>query len=269
MGYAVIMFLILLLMSVSIALSANYGISKDSQKAPLLAENAYADREAGKAQTDFVVEFTKVNGTMYYSSVVTNSPQTIHLHLTIRNNGSVVLTPLKYSILLNNTWVWINSAYDNSTYPLTNSTTHSLDLTQKPLNLTIASENGVKITVPSPPIFTKLSSSPNKTDNCWRNLDVEWKTPAVSQWAIDHYALYYTWADNIDKNDIDIAFTIGANNSAFIGNAFRKVGGNCGDNNASNSVYVWITAFDTHGNQGVPSGTCFSGMGGSTGENCP
>jgi archaellum component FlaF (FlaF/FlaG flagellin family) len=269
MGYAVIIFVILLLTALTIALTTNYGVSKDSQEAPLFAENAYADREAGKMQTDFVVEALKVNGTMYYSSVVTNSPQTIHLHLTIRNNGSFVLTPLKYSILLNKTWVPINSASDNSTYPLMNSTTHSLDLTQKPLNLTITSENGVKITVPSPPRFTSLSASPNTSDNCWRDLTVSWNVPSVSQWPIDHYALYYTWADNINKNDTDVAFTTGSTNSAFIGNAFRKVGANCGANNASNSLYVWMTAFDTHGNEGVPTGTCSVGMGGSSGENCP
>ncbi len=271
MGYAVIMFVIMLLLAVSIALSSNYGISKDSQEAPLLAENAYAERGAGKAQTDFVVEALKVNGTMYYSSVVTNSPQTIHLHLTIKNNGSIVLSPLKYSILLNKTWVWINSTSDNSTPPLTNSTIHSLNLTQKPLNLTLSVENGVKITIPSPPRFTSLSASPNTSDNCWRDLTLAWNKPVVSQWPIDHYALYYTWSDNIDKNDVDVAFTTGASSTAFIGSAFKKVGGNCGSNNATNSLYVWMTAFDTHGNEGVPSGTCYlSGMGGgSIGENCP
>lgn len=290
MGFAIIMFVVLLLLSVVAINVANYGVDKDSRIAPLKAENAYVEGEAGRVerergllqeemgmlrgeegggQTDFVVEELKVNGTMFYSSVVTTNPQEIHLHLTIKNNGSIVLNPLKYSILLNKEWVWINSASDNSTYPLMNSTTHSLNLTQKPINLTLASENGVKISVPSPPIFTILDASPNTTDNCWRNLNVSWNKPALSQWPINKYALYYTWADNIDKNDAEVAFSVGSANSIFIGNAFRKVGGNCGSTNISNSVYVWMTAFDTHGNQGVPSGTCLVGMGSSSGENCP
>ena len=48
MGYAVIMFFIMLLMALAISLSANYGISKDSEEATLLAQNAYAEREGGK-----------------------------------------------------------------------------------------------------------------------------------------------------------------------------------------------------------------------------
>ncbi|MCZ7372589.1 MAG: hypothetical protein O8C60_02845 [Candidatus Methanoperedens sp.] len=268
MGYAVIMFVILLLMSVSIALSANYGISKDSQKAPLLAENAYAEREGGKMQTDVVVEATKVNGTMYYSSVTTGGSQKINLHLTIKNNGSIVLTPLWYSILLNKTWVWINSTSDNSTYPLTNSTTTSLNLTQKPLNLTLSTENGIKITIPSPPVFTLLKATPNNTDNCWRDLELDWNPPVVNKWPIDHYVVYYTFDDNIDKNNVSIALTLSAETTAFIGSAYRKVGSNCGENNVSNQVYVWMTAVDTHGNEGVPSGTCLL-PGNANGENCP
>lgn len=268
MGYAVIMFVILLLMAVSIALSANYGISKDSQEAPLLAENAYAEHEGGKKQTDVVVEATKVNGTMYYSSVTTDGSQKINLHLTIKNNGSIVLSPLSYSILLNKTWVWINYTSDNSTYPLTNSTTASLNLIQKPLNLTLSTENGIKITIPSPPVFTLLKATPNTTDNCWRDLELNWIPPAVNKWPIDHYVVYYTFDDNIDKNNVSIALTLGTETNAFIGSAYRKVGSNCGVNPIDNHVYVWMSAIDKHGNEGVPSGTCLL-PGNSNGENCP
>ena len=268
MGYAVIMFVMLLLMALAISLSANYGMSKDSQEAPILAQNAYADREGGKGQTDVVVEATKVNGTMYYSSVTTGGSQKINLYLTVKNNGSIVLSPLKYSILLDKTWVWINSTSENSTYPLLNSTTTSLNLTQKPLNLTLSTENGIKITVPSPPVFTTLKSTPNTTDNCWRDLELDWIPPAVNKWPIDHYVVYYTFDDNIDKNNVSIALTLGTETTTFIGSAYRKVGSNCGDNNVSNQVYVWMTAVDKHGNEGVPSGTCLL-PGNANGENCP
>ncbi len=268
MGYAVIMFAILLLTALAITLSANYGVSKDSEVAPLLAENAYADREGGKMQTDAVVETTKVNGTMYYSSVSTDGSQKINLHLTIKNNGSTVLTPLMYSILLDKTWVWINYTSDNSTYPLTNSTTTSLNLAQKPLNLTLSTENGIKITVPSPPVFTLLRSTPNTTDNCWRDLEINWNPPVVNNWPIDHYVVYYTFNDTINKNNVSIALTLAAETTAFIGSAYRKVGSNCGENNVSNQVYVWMTAVDKHGNEGVPTGTCLL-PGSGNGENCP
>ena len=219
-------------------------------------------------QTDIVVETTKVNGTMYYSSVSTDGSQKINLHLTIKNNGSTVLTPLMYSILLDKTWVWINYASDNSTYPLTNSTTASLNLTQKPLNLTLSTENGVKITVPSPPVFTLLRSTPNTTDNCWRDLEINWNPPVVHNWPIDHYVVYYTFNDTIDKNNVSIALTLAAETTAFIGSAYRKVGANCGENDVNNQVYVWMTAVDKHGNEGVPSGTCLL-PGSANGENCP
>lgn len=268
MGYAVIMFVILLLMAVTIALTTNYGMSKDGQEAHLLAENAYAEHEAGKMQTDVVVEATKVNGTMYYSSVTTDGSQKINLHLTIKNNGSIVLSPLSYSILLNKTWVWINYTSDNSTYPLTNSTTASLNLIQKPLNLTLSTENGIKITIPSPPVFTLLKATPNTTDNCWRDLELNWIPPAVNKWPIDHYVVYYTFDDNIVKNNVSIALTLGTETNAFIGSAYRKVGSNCGVNPIDNHVYVWMSAIDKHGNEGVPSGTCLL-PGNSNGENCP
>lgn len=289
MGFAIIMFVVLLLLSVVAINVANYPVDKDGRIAPLKAENAYVERASGRVerergmlqeqvgisqgeegggQTDMVVEATKVNGTMYYSSVTTDGSQKINLHLTIKNNGSIVLKPLSYSILFNKTWVGIDYSSENYTYPLKNSTTSSLNLAEKPLNLTLTAENGVKITIPSPPVFTLLKSTPNNTDNCWRDLELNWKPPAVNKWPIDHYVVYYTFDDNLDKNNVSIALTLGTETTAFLGSAYRKVGSNCGENNVTNSVYVWMSAIDKHGNEGVPSGTCLL-PGNSNGENCP
>jgi len=274
MGYAMIMFFIMLLMALAISLSANYGISKDSEEAPLLAQNAYADREGGKGQTDFVVEMAKVNGTMRYTSVdggTASDP--LNLYLRIKNNGSTILSPLKYSILLNGTWVPISSTSDNSTYPLNNSTVVSLNLTQRPLSLMVSSENGIKIIVPSPPKFFKIdaivnTSDPSSGSNCYIDLAINW-TKSIGNWPIDRYAVYYTFTDNIDKNDVNMAFTVGADTDVYLGNAYYKEGGKCDNNSASSQVYVWMTAYDTHGNEGVPSNTCLMTVGNPSGEYCP
>src|SRR3990170_1971636 len=161
MGYAFIMFVVLLLMSVVVIRVANYGIEKDSQIAPLKAENAYAEREGGKMQTDMVVLATKVNGTKKYTSASGLASDPLNLFLTVKNNGSISLNPLKYSILLNSTWVWINSTSDNSTPPMNYSNTSSWNLTEKPLRMTLAAENGVKVIVPTAPRLLYINPDPS------------------------------------------------------------------------------------------------------------
>ena len=272
MGYAVIMFVIMLLLAVSIALSSNYGISKDSQEAPLLAENVYAEREGGKMQTDLVVEMTKVNGTMLYTSAdggTASDP--LNLYLRIKNNGSIILSPLKYSILLNRTWVRINSSSDSSTPPLENSTTASLNLTQRPLSLLVSAENGVKVMVPTAPRINFVNVEVSKSDSCYYNLTLAW-IPSNGSWPLTHYALYYTYSDNIHKNDnVSVALTIGPDTSMLVENAFRKPGGgqSCSNASGESQLYLWLTAYDSHGNEGVPSNTCKTlGAGGAVGERC-
>ena len=273
MGYAVIMFFIMLLMALAISLSANYGMSKDSEEAPLLAQNAYAEREGGKGQTDMIVEATKVNGTMYYTDTdTTNGSETINLYLTVKNNGSININPLKYSIILNGTWVWINSASDNTTYPLEKTNTSSLVLTQKPRNLTLTAENGVKIIIPSAPKITGIDIKPNTTGttNCYYDLNLSWESSVGKMWPITHYTVYYTFADVTTKNDnVSIALTLGPTNNFFIGEAIRRTSqGQCSEVVGESQVYVWITASDTHGNEGVPSNTCYASGGSVRGEWC-
>ncbi len=259
-------------MAVAITLSANYGVSKDSEVEPLLAENAYAEREGGKMQTDFVVNSTKVNGTMYYTDTDTNGNETINLYLTVRNNGSINLDSLKYSILLNGTWVQIDSASTTTTYPMESTNTSSLVLTQKPLNLTLAAENGVKIIIPSAPKITGIDIKPNTTGttNCYYDLNLSWIPSVGKMWPITHYTVYYTTGGVVDKNNnVSIALTLGPTTNFFMGEAIRRTSqGQCSEAPGESQVYVWITASDTHGNEGVPSNTCFATGGNVEGEGC-
>lgn len=275
MGYAVIMFVIMLLLAVSIALSANYGSSKDSQEAPLLAENAYAERALAHAQTDIVVSATKVNGTMAYTAYdLAKSPYTVNLHLTIKNNGSNILYPYRYSIVFNNTWAWINYSSDNSTPPMASSNISSISLDQKAHSLLVSSETGVKIIVPSAPKLIFIDSSIGS--KCYYNISMAWESskpgwnPYTGEvWPIKYYAVYYTDnADIFDKNNATVGFTW--NTSHFMGNVFQKPGGgkDCTNATGESQVYIWVSALDTHGNEGVPSNTC-QAQGASNVTNCP
>ena len=277
MGYALIMFAVLLLMSVVVITVSSYGIAKDSQVAPLKAEDVYAEREAGKAQTDFAVVATKINGTAIYTYPdAAGLPITLNLHLTIKNNGSIVLDPRKYSILLNRSWVWINSTSNNVSTPLENSSTYSKDLIATPaskpmksLSLIVTSENGIKIITPTAPIINESSYSldVSKTDNCYYNLTLSWSPSFAEIWPLSHYTIYFTddATDIIDKNYARIGLTTGPNTNFVAENAFRKPGGgNCAGGPGNSSVYVWVSATDIHGNQGPPSNTCVTTPGGGT-----
>ncbi len=265
MGYAVIMFVILVLMAVSIALSANYGVSKDSQEAPQVAENAYAEREGGKVQTDFVVEATKINGTAIYTSVE-SSPNLLNLHLIIRNNGSIILDPRKYSVILNRTWVPISSTSNNATLPLSNSSTSSLNLQVTPsvapmgaLSLLVTAENGVKIITPASPVIYYLDVLKNDSDpTCYRDANISWSPSYGEIWPIDRYTVYYTDDPNevISKNNYEISFTTSSETNKYIGKAFKAPAQSCAGDPGNSSIYVWVSATDIHGNQGPPSNTC-------------
>jgi len=91
----------------------------------------------------------------------------------------------------------------------------------------VSSENGIKIIVPSPPKFFKIdaivnTSDPSSGSNCYIDLaiigQINWN------WPIDRYAVYYTFTDNIDKNDVNMAFTVGADTDVYLGNAYYRRG---------------------------------------------
>lgn len=271
MGYAMIMFFIMILMALSISLSSNYGVSKDSEEAPLLAQNAYADREGGKGQTDIVVVATKINGTATYTSTDDSLPNLLNLHLNIKNNGSSVLTPPEYSIILNRSWVWINSTSSNLSPPLTTSNVTSSNLTVTPKNapmnsisLLVSAGNGVRVITPTSPIINYLSITGNKTgadQNCWKDANISWLPSYGEMWPIENYSVYYTDDPNeqVTKNNYNISFTAGSDMNMYIGRAFRSTaqGQACSNLTEGNSTFfIWITATDAHGNEGPPSNTC-------------
>ncbi len=109
-GYTVAMFAILLITAAVIITAANYGIAKDSQIAPLKAENMYAERETGKAQTGLTINntclipdssynrYTKAQGTETYSGPYS-------LYLSVRNNGSTILNPNIATLLYNTSYI--------------------------------------------------------------------------------------------------------------------------------------------------------------------
>jgi archaellum component FlaF (FlaF/FlaG flagellin family) len=267
MGYSFMIFGILLIITVVTFTAVSYGIAKDGLIAPFKAKSIYAEREAGKLQTDFVVVATKVNGTMKYTYPDGTGPEELNLYLTVKNNGSVILYPMKYSVILNRTWVWINSSSDEATSPMATSEISSLNLNQKPLSLLLASEYGVKIIVPTAPRITQMDLSVNTSNTCYYNLDIAWDPSYGEVWPITHYAVYYTNSSDMpQKNEALVGLTTGPDTTYFIGNAFRKPGGGnkCEGESGESRLYVWITAFDTHGNEGVPSNTCGRSVGGGT-----
>lgn len=110
MGYAIVMFGVLLVMSLVVVTAYNYGIAKESQIAPLKAVNIYAERETGKVQTGLTIYSTCLSGTSRYvdarGTVSDTGPHM--LYLIVRNNGSIVLNP-------NNATVLYNASYINFT----------------------------------------------------------------------------------------------------------------------------------------------------------
>lgn len=110
MGYTVAMFAILLLTSAVIITAANYGIAKDSQVTPLQAENIYAGRETGKAQTGLTIVTAclgpEESSKRYLSGQGSSSISGPHtLSLFVRNNGSTILKPSISTVLYNTSYV--------------------------------------------------------------------------------------------------------------------------------------------------------------------
>lgn len=261
MGYAIIMFGAIMIMSVVMVTVVTYGIAKDSQVAPLKAENVYAERELGKAQTDLVINATKINGTALYTypdPYAPNLPNLINLYLTIKNNGSIVLNPREYSIILNRSWVWMNSTSNNITPPLMKSTTSSLNLSvtpsSKPMNilsLLITAGNGVKIITPTSPLLDENHLDVTANGSWW-DVNISWEPSYGEMWPIDYYTVYWmnssVMGDIVNKDNYNIAFITYNTTNYFIGQAFPKGG--------IPFFYIWVTAHDTHGNEGPPSNTC-------------
>ncbi len=109
MGYAIVMFGVLLVMSLVVVTAYNYGIAKDSEVAPLKAENIYAEKETGKAQTAITINntcLTDERNDKYLSPQGGSYPSGPHtLKLMVKNNGSKTLNPTKATVLYNTSYI--------------------------------------------------------------------------------------------------------------------------------------------------------------------
>jgi len=256
MGYAVIMFVILLLMAVTIALSANYGISKDSQEAPLLAENAYADRETEKAQSRLSIVNTCLQGDGGYTGK--GGAVNYILWLNVFNNGSTVLNP-------NNSTIFYNLSY--RVYTVTNNIGSSVpfgdvlmplitSIVRVPniyigapdanyqLRLMITASNGIKTIAP-----TAVNNFTGRSDKDNTTYSFTW-SPSVDDTDIDYYILYAfkNQPINCPQKDYYTNFSIisGKLTASEMNESVACVG-------SCPQTYFNIVAVDTEGNMGLQS----------------
>ncbi len=250
MGYAVIMFVIMLLMAVSIALSTNYGISKDSLEAPLKAENAYAEREEEMLQTGTTIVNTCLEGSSKYNG---HSVGFIHtLNLTVRNIGSTVLNPYNSTIFYNLSYfpfivetgkVW--TPLENSTLKINNIYIGSSD-SNYPLRLMLATSNGITTISPTTPTNFSGSSDAGNT-----SYSFNWNS-STDDMGMAYYLLYSMKSKPAicPPSDINsISSILGNKTSSSLGYSVA-----CPDPPCPNT-YFFITAVDTEGNMGVRSVT--------------
>jgi len=271
MGYAVIMFVILLLMAVSIALSANYGISKDSQEAPLLAENAYAEREGGKMQTGLTIINTCLSNPGRYLAGQGGATYGPHdLYLTIRNNGSIVLNSTKATILYNKSYVKFMVTSEIVWAPLKNTSLKVSNLYIIPgngsitdpgqeLTLLVAAENGIVAIAPTSPInFT------GGTDKNNGSFIFNWN-PSKDDKGIDYYLLYSFEGGGTPAScpvtGAKISPPIAGNLTTSLFTEAQICDGGC------QNTWFFLVAVDIDGNMGIPSRTlkCPPGNGVSCG----
>lgn len=264
MGYAVIMFVALMIMSVVMITAVTYGIAKDSQIAPLKAKNDYAERETGKAQTGLTIVDTCLgNSGRYLKGSGSENPSGPHtLYLTVRNNGSTVLNSTKATVLYNNSYRNFTATSGNVWAPLKNASMQVPDIyiptpdnaPNPAIRLLVATENGITAIAPtSPANFTGRSVKANTS------FEFTWE-PSTDDTGIAYYTLHsITSAPTaLCPPEIDAAQIIPGNSSASSMSEQYACGGNC------QNTYFFLTAVDMDGNMGVPSRTvkCAPSQGG-------
>lgn len=284
MGYAVIMLGILLIMSVVMVTVASYGIAKDSQVAPLKAENVYAEREMGKAQTDLIINntcltpdgpnerYTKASGPDTLSGPYT-------LHLTVKNNGSIILNPNYATVLYNKSYSYSNvsnwkakqteiadicedfdNGYFNSWPPKTYVCINALniyiatpgkaDTDPQPnpeIRLLAAAENGISTIAPTTPTnFTGKRDSDNSS------YVLNWN-PSYDEDGIAYYRLYTIDNNNRGKCPPDMGS---------VDNSIKEIPGNRTSStyyevecDGCSTINFYVKAVDYLGNEGVQTRT--------------
>jgi len=173
MGYAIIIFVVLLAASVVIGTAVMYGVAKDSQTAPLKARNTYAGIKTGQAQTGLTIVNTCLIGSGGYVNPQ-NAPGFNNLNLTVKNNGSIVLNSTKVTVLYNASYISFTvTSAGNVWTPLTNASLVVSNIYLDPnnpspggpeLRLLVAEENGISAIAPTTPTNFKVFNVGNKTD---------------------------------------------------------------------------------------------------------
>lgn len=171
MGYAFIIFGVLLASALIMAIVVTYGVAKDSQKAPLKALNDYANIKTNQAQTGLTIGNTCLNGTAEYNNPSNNgnpNPGYHYLYLNVSNNGSTVLNSTKATVLYNASYInFTVTSLGNVWVPLKNTSYIVSNLYLDPgnpgngipgnsypgpeLRLLVAAENGVSAIAPTTP----------------------------------------------------------------------------------------------------------------------
>ncbi len=249
MGYAVIMFGVLLVMSFVVATAYNYGIAKESQIVPLKAKNIYAERETEKAQTGLTIVNTCLAGAGLYTQTGDVGPYI--LNLTVRNNGSIVLNPNNSTIFYNTSYVPFNVATGTAWVPLINSTMLAQNIfiyssdANYPLRLMTVASNGITTIAPTAPTdFSGYASSD------YSSYFFNW-TASTDDTGIAYYILYQSPPDgfgNVCPPDIENTTIIPGNTSTvgFIAPCFQHQCPN---------AHFRMTAVDNAGNMGMQSVT--------------
>ncbi|MFZ2410238.1 MAG: hypothetical protein WAW23_01575 [Candidatus Methanoperedens sp.] len=258
MGFAVIMFVALMVMSVVMITAVTYGVVKDSQIAPLKAENIYAEREAGKAQTGLTIVNTCLSGQYPYLGRQSAQFGPYTLYLTVRNNGSVVLNPKNSTIFYNLSYFPFDVTSGNVWTPLTNSSMQVPNIYIYnveyiyPLRLMMTASNGVKTIAPTTP--TNFSGQAIKANTTYT---FSWNS-ATDDTRVAYYLLYgmTSLPSAVCPPTIDYITQIPGNYTATSMDYQVMCTPSC------NTDYFYLTAVDTDGNMGVQSVTlkCIPGQ---------
>ncbi len=195
MGFAIIMFVVLLIASLVIATVVTYGIAKDSQIAPLKAENIYAGIKTDQAQTGLTIVNTCLSGNDRYTtgqgSNTISGPYT--LYLNVSNNGSIVLNSTKATVFYNNSFTTFTLTSGNVWTPMNNASMQVSNIyiptpgspdPYTALRLLVVAENGVSAIAPTTP--TNFNTIFDKITNIYI---FSWNA-SMDKMGIDHYLIY-------------------------------------------------------------------------------
>ncbi len=252
MGYAIVMFGVLLVMSVVVVTAYTYGIAKDSQIAPLKAENIYAEREAGKVQTGLTIVETCLSGSSKYNGASTGyGPHT--LYLTVRNNGSTILNPKNSTLFYNNSYFPFTVTSGNVWVPLENSSIqaggiyiYSSGGDYPPLRLMMATSNGITAIAPTSP--TNFNGKSIKANSSYT---FSWNS-STDDTGVANYFIYAVKnkPDSCPIDDIEsIRYIPGNYTSTSIDYEYACPSPPCPQ------MYFFLVAVDTQANMGVRSVT--------------